>query len=208
MKKLAFIILLSVLIFGCGGRDWVSLTIDPDSQYISFSLRDANITQPFIFSSDTSANTGSVFYQTDSGKTWLQGEPSRTTKSVKKFSANWLLDDRDIKVTIQKEADRYTFSFTAEPDSGILKWGFNVSASKNEYFTRLFERVVDGPQQNSWQKGMSRALNLRGLQVDMIIKPTLSLYCPFYLSSNHYGLYIKGTWPGYYDFCKKNPDRV
>jgi len=36
----------------------------------------------------------------------------------------------------------------------------------------------------------------------MLIKPTLSLYCPFYLSSAGYGLFIEGTWPGHYDMCK------
>jgi alpha-glucosidase (family GH31 glycosyl hydrolase) len=42
-------------------------------------------------------------------------------------------------------------------------------------------------------------LNLRGEKVTMMTEPTLGLYTPFYLSSNNYGLFIEGTWPGTYD---------
>ena len=51
-------------------------------------------------------------------------------------------------------------------------------------------------------------MNLRGQEVEMLIEPTLSLYCPFYLSSNGYGLFIEGTWPGNYDICKSDPAMV
>ena len=44
------------------------------------------------------------------------------------------------------------------------------------------ERVVDGPQQASWAPGITAAMNLRGRKVDMIVKPTTSIYAPFYLS--------------------------
>jgi hypothetical protein len=43
------------------------------------------------------------------------------------------------------------------------------------------ERVVDGPQQASWAPGIN--MNLRGQKVDMIAKPTTSVYAPFYISS-------------------------
>jgi len=49
---------------------------------------------------------------------------------------------------------------------------------------------------------------MNGQKVDMIIKPTLSLYCPFYISSNGYGLFVEGTWPGNYDIGKTNPELI
>ena len=40
------------------------------------------------------------------------------------------------------------------------------------------ERVVDGPQGASWAPGLETAMNLRGQKVDMIMKPTTSVYAP------------------------------
>ena len=111
-------------------------------------------------------------------------------------------------ITIDKKDEAYRYRFHAEPSSGITGWGMNLSSTPDEYFTGLFERVVDGPQADSWKEGITEAMNLRGQSVDMIIKPTLSLYTPFYLSSNGYGLFVNGTWPGYYDFCKTNAGLV
>jgi len=51
-------------------------------------------------------------------------------------------------------------------------------------------------------------MNLRGQKLDMLVKPTLSLYAPFYLSSRGYSVFAKGTWPGLFDFAKARPDRV
>ncbi len=51
-------------------------------------------------------------------------------------------------------------------------------------------------------------MNLRGQKVDMIVKPTLSVYAPFYLSSRGYGVFVKGNWPGFFDFCASDPQRV
>jgi len=44
--------------------------------------------------------------------------------------------------------------------------------------------------------------------VDMIVKPTMSVYAPFYLSSRGYAVFVKGTWPGRFDFCARDPHRV
>ena len=33
----------------------------------------------------------------------------------------------------------------------------------------------------------------------MYVKPTLSMYGPFYLASGGYGLYAETTWPGSFD---------
>jgi len=70
------------------------------------------------------------------------------------------------------------------------------------------ERVVDGPQAASWAPGRKEAMNLRGQKVEMILKPTTSVYAPFYLSSRGYAVFVKGNWPGYFDFCASDPQRV
>jgi alpha-glucosidase (family GH31 glycosyl hydrolase) len=42
----------------------------------------------------------------------------------------------------------------------------------------------------------------------MILKPTTSVYAPFYISSRGYGLFVKGNWPGWFDFCNTDPRLV
>ena len=83
-----------------------------------------------------------------------------------------------------------------------------MGASGDEYFTGLMERTVDGDQELSWAPGIKEAMNLRGQVITMIVKPTVSLYCPFYISSRNYSLFVEGTWPGSYDFCKTEPNLV
>jgi alpha-glucosidase (family GH31 glycosyl hydrolase) len=70
------------------------------------------------------------------------------------------------------------------------------------------ERVVDGPQVRSWETGIQEAMNLRGQKVDMIVKPTTSVYAPFYLSSKNYAVFVQGDWPGHFDFAVSDPKRV
>ncbi len=67
---------------------------------------------------------------------------------------------------------------------------------------------MDGHQRESWAPGITEAMNLRGQKVEMIIKPTTSVYAPFYLSSRGYGVFARTNWPGMYDFCASDPDRV
>src|SRR5262249_13370613 len=117
-------------------------------------------------------------------------------------------DGRLIRVSVTPQAGAFTVVFNATPDAGIIRWGLAVEALQNEYYTGLMERVVDGPQQASWAPGITAALNLRGQRLDMLVKPTLSLYAPFYLSSRGYALFAKGTWPGVFDFAQAKPDRV
>jgi alpha-glucosidase (family GH31 glycosyl hydrolase) len=117
-------------------------------------------------------------------------------------------DDRVVTVSVTPQGDDYTIELTALPDSDIIRWGFAVEAAEGEYFTGLMERVVDGRQQESWAPGITEAMDLRGQKVDMILKPTLSVYAPYYISSRGYGLFVKTDWPGTYDFCVDDPQRV
>jgi len=68
--------------------------------------------------------------------------------------------------------------------------------------------VVDGPQQASWAPGIAPGLDLRGQKIDLLVKPTLAVYAPFYVSSRGYALYARGTWPGTIDFAAADPSRV
>ncbi|TAL04621.1 MAG: alpha-glucosidase, partial [Verrucomicrobia bacterium] len=102
----------------------------------------------------------------------------------------------------------FILKLSAQPSADIVKWGLAVDAGKKEYFTGLMERVVDGRQEASWASGIKQAMNLRGQKVDMILKPTTSVYAPFYISSRGYGVFAKTDWPGFYDFCASDSRRV
>lgn len=152
-----------------------------------------------------------LFFETAAGKTMLpgkltvtsRGKPGRSLEAREK-----LADGRLVTVTVASEGKDYTVRFNAQPNADITRWGFAVDAVANEYFTGLMERVVDGPQQASWARGIQQALDLRGQKVDMILKPTTSVYAPFYLSSRGYAVFAKTDWPGTYDFCVSDPNRV
>jgi alpha-glucosidase (family GH31 glycosyl hydrolase) len=124
------------------------------------------------------------------------------------MAATRLADGRLVTVTVKPDGKNYNLTLSAQPDGDILKWGFAVAAAPDEYFTGVMERVVDGPQAYSWSKDISTAMNLRGQRVDMILKPTTSVYAPFYLSSRGYAAFAETDWPGEFDFCANDPDRV
>jgi alpha-glucosidase (family GH31 glycosyl hydrolase) len=150
-----------------------------------------------------------IYYETASGKIFL---PSALTSTVKKSgqleASQKMPDGRTIKLSIIPAGKNFNISLTASPAEGISKWGLAIDSAPNEFYTGLMERVVDGPQQASWAPGIKEAMNLRGQKVDMIIKPTTSVYAPFYLSSRGYSVFVKGDWPGYFDFASSDPDQV
>src|SRR5579862_2505544 len=59
-------------------------------------------------------------------------------------------DGRVLRVSVKPDGDNFAVRFDAKPSVGIAKWGFAVDAEQSEYFTGLMERVVDGPQRDSW----------------------------------------------------------
>ncbi len=117
-------------------------------------------------------------------------------------------DGRKVSVAVRAKGDTFTVSLTAEPSIGIQKWGMSIAAEPKEYFTGVMERVVDGPQAASWKPGITEAMNLRGQKIEMILKPTTSVYAPFYISSRGYAAFVQGNWPGHYDFCSSDASRV
>ena len=149
------------------------------------------------------------FYETASGVSALPEQlTGKLRAGAKSEGHSKMQDGRVVTISYEPEGNNYVVRMTANPTPGILRWGFSVDCGKDDYFTGLMERLVDGPQQETWAPGRAEAMNLRGEQVDMILKPTLSVYAPFYLSSRGYALFVEGTWPGHFDFCAANPERV
>ncbi len=77
--------------------------------------------------------------------------------------------------------------------------GLSLALREKESLYGLMERTVPGKQALSWKPGVGRGLDLRGLAVEMKVRPTLSLYEPFLVSSRGWSLLVKGTWPGRFD---------
>ena len=202
--SLIFVLLFTLL--SCNNEKLAKIEYSGDGN-IYIVINDENVKAPLAIKSGET-NDGAIYYETESGKFFLSGKPSELKSTDSEFNAEWILESRTVFISIKKGLSGYDYSFKAEPDSDITGWGISLAATSDEYFTGLFERVVDGVQTESWKKGITTAMNLRGEAVDMLIKPTVSLYRPFYISSNGYGIFTKGTWPGHYDFCKSDPERV
>lgn len=204
----SILVILTFILCSCNHDHIAKLSFPGPNYHVQLEIKNHVTGEPLNIIGSSDNQEGAVFFETNKGITWLAGKPEKLKQTDYELVANWKLDQRKVKLIINKEDDIITFSFNTEPSDDILKWGIRIAATENEYFTGLFERVVDGNQQESWKRAISESMNLRGQQVDMIIKPTLSLYCPFYLSSENYGLFFKGTWPGHYDFCSSDPNRV
>ncbi|MHC4123007.1 MAG: TIM-barrel domain-containing protein [Planctomycetota bacterium] len=184
----------------------VNLKYFGSENYVSFEIINENLKGTFCI---TAENTGCIFYETSEGRVYLSGQPLNTKKIKNGFHGCWQDSNaRNIQILITPKDNNYYISFSAEPSCDIIKWGLSIKVCPDEFFTGCFERVIDGSQELSWQKGIKQALDLRDQTVEMSIKPSLSLYCPFYISSNGYGLFTEGTWPGSYDFCKSEPNLV
>lgn len=149
-----------------------------------------------------------LYYETGIGRTEL---PVQLKAKAGQAAMEWLMqtkDGRSASIEVIPEEDNFTIRFSAQPSAGIAKWGFCIDSPKDEYITGLMERVVDGPQEASWAPGRREAMNLRGQKVEMLVKPTTSVYAPFYLSSRNYGLFVKTDWPGVYDFAATDPGKI
>jgi alpha-D-xyloside xylohydrolase len=204
--KIVISFLIVFLAFACKKENLIEFAVDQNTQFVRIALNGNKENNPIIF--EATPQTGSIFYETNKGKYWLKGTPETLQNDSNQFVAEWKSENRIIRITFIKTTGKYNFSFAAQPSDNILKWGFNIKAVKDEFFTGLFERVVDGDQGESWKEGIKQTMNLRGQSVNMLIRPTLSLYCPFYLSSKGYGIFIEGTWPGHYDFGKSDQNLV
>lgn len=187
----------------------VKMDLAGPEQYVLFELHSAALDKPLVVANDTESGKGAIFFETANGRTWLRGEPMWTKADAEGFQGKWSSgDDRVVSVSIVPDGRDYLVTLGCEPDHDILKWGFNLAAEPDEFFTGLFERTVDGDQEESWREGITEAMDLRGQSVDMILRNTMGMYAPFYISSRGYGLFVHGTWPGRYDLCKEREDLV
>ncbi|MFC1568732.1 glycoside hydrolase family 31 protein [bacterium] len=198
------IIILVLFTTWVTGQSPISIQLKNDFPVLSIEnpAGDPVIIQPI------SPLIGSIGFASTGDMEWLKGKPEQTEGSNQ---YTWTINatDQVSLHVIQDEVDlNLHFTWTGINIKKPDKWFINFASDQHEYFTGIFERVVDGHQNNSWEKGIQTALNLRGERVEMKLKPTVSAYAPFYLSSKKYGLYVKGTWPGTFDFCKKYDQTV
>ncbi len=153
--------------------------------------------------------TGAIGYELNGDIIWVKGQPEISMKSDSTASYTWNNNGDKVVLKVTDTGKDKNFTFNLESSAGQpSQWFVNISAGENEYFTGVFERVVDGNQNESWRKGITEAMNLRGEKVDVKLKPTVSAYSPFYISSANYGIFVHGTWPGIIDFCKEKSDLV
>src|ERR1017187_738343 len=184
------VLFASILLAGCTSTRTVTVSLPAPSKICPFKI-------------------DGLFYETATGRTPLPAIPFTKTQAGPGQQAETKMPDgRVVTISVTPDGNDFSIRLSATPDADIVKWGLAVDADTNEYFTGLMERVVDGPQQASWATNLTAAMNLRGEKVDMIVKPTLSVYAPFYISSRGYAVFVKGNWPGRFDFCASDPKQV
>jgi alpha-glucosidase (family GH31 glycosyl hydrolase) len=199
MKRTAFFLVTILILTSC-----VFGKADVEYKDGAFIVTSPHLKQPLSIGS---AKTP-MFLETGEGKLYLKEAPA-ISKYYGNLTAVWNLPGRKkITVSFVKNKDSFNIDLKAAGYDNIVQWGFSLNALDGEYFTGIMERVVDGEQELSWAPGIKEAMDLRGQYITMIVKPTVSLYCPFYLSSRNYSLFVKGTWPGTYDFCKSASNLV
>jgi len=199
------ILVLVPLFISCGTSDnIVKIKVDGNGYPL---IENALFDDDALVLTSINENIGSIGYELNNEITWVKGLPEiNFIDSVTEYT--W--KNEEIKMSIIKSGMdvEYELMYINEENVKPSKWYLNVKAQEGEYFTGLFERVVDGRQNNSWADNIQTAMDLRGETVEMKLKPTVSAYAPFYVSSANYGMFVKGTWPGMYDFCKSTPDVV
>ena len=168
--------------------------------------RQRSITLQSINLKNRSLRIDGLFFETASGRATIPIINTIITSRARTIAAD--VAGHKITILIQPQGSNFNLSLTAQPNTDITKWGIAIDSTSNEYYTGLMERVIDGPQAKSWAQGIQEAMNLRGQKVDMIVKPTTSIYAPYYLSSRGYATFVKGNWPGYFEFAVSDPRRV
>jgi alpha-glucosidase (family GH31 glycosyl hydrolase) len=206
-RILSVIALIFVIgLTGCQSKYPAKILNTGDSSYASFKI-DNPYGAPVTISSGE--DFGGIGYELKENIIWVKGQPEIKSESEGNTVYTW--ENAGQKVVMQIADKGRDKNITLKLDSSEeqpAQWFLNIAAGNNEYYTGIFERVVDGPQDESWKKGITTALNLRGERVEVKLKPTVSAYAPFYISSENYGISVNGTWPGVVDFCKANPNLV
>ncbi len=187
-------------------EDNISVTLKNDFPVLEFK----NIPSKELIIAPENKECGSIGFTVNGQNVWVKGMPDISEPTENGIVYSWNTEnEKEIRLTIKNINDDMDFMLNVFPESTpVEKWLINFKATQNEYFTGIFERVVDGHQNKSWADNIQTALNLRKKNIEVKLKPTVSAYAPFYISSNNYGFYVYGTWPGNIDFCKKNENLV
>ncbi|MBN2699397.1 MAG: hypothetical protein JXR52_11285 [Bacteroidales bacterium] len=199
-KLFFFTILMSLVLIGCESIHPVRVQTDAND-YLIITLPNPHGQDIILKSPD--ADAGSVGFESGGTLHWVKGHPVKTGQDKTDRQFLWVTGQGDSLVMSVLYDERHNPLFKMK-GTQATRYFVNLEATEDEYFTGIFERVVDGPQKNSWKEGIQTGLNLRGERVEMKLKPTVSAYAPFYISSNNYSFFANGTWPGVFDFCKEN----
>ena len=156
------------------------------------------------------SNLPALFYETDAGSRAVRGDPMVQRTDADGYRATYALESgRHAEIAVQWTAAETLLvtlrvEVDAAADGNIRRLGAQMPVASGEHFVGLLERTIDNPGADGYP--LSAALDLRGQIVSMVVKPTASLYLPFYLSSAGYGLFVEGTWPGVFDLAASRSD--
>lgn len=122
-------------------------------------------------------------------------------------------DAGSVDVTIRFLTDR-TIEVSIDPgsaDAPVDAIGVAWATPPDESFYGLTQRLRDSPPLAPWTDveipydelfpPEAGTLDRRGEMVEMYVRPTQSLYAPFYHSSRGYGVAVDGTTPGVFDLA-------
>ncbi len=207
--RIIFYTVISFLVLSaCTGPGKIDIALDTKSEFPVI-----NITNPSgkeVVISPVSPTKGSIGFEKNGLITWIKGMPAGH-KNANMKNYIWEIEPgTDVRLQVTKENGDLDLQLFLDNESNNTadRWYVNLKAGEDEYLTGLLERVVDGRQNLSWQDGIKTAMNLRGENIEMKLKPTVSAYSPFYISSAGYGFFVRGTWPGVFDMCKEFPDII
>ncbi|NBB76109.1 MAG: hypothetical protein GVY02_01910, partial [Bacteroidetes bacterium] len=205
----ACLVLLALLLFGFTGcqNDKSEQQFEVTSDPLGFSITGESFGKGIEISNlDKSA----LFYVTQSDTHFVSSADSVVKVTNNQYEAFFqTTKGRNARIELDVEMNGViSLRFSINPDSGIVRKGITIAADADESFYGLMERVVDGDQSLSWQPGLEEAIDLRGQKLTMVVKPTVSIYQPFYVSSGGYGVFTHGTWSGEYDMAASNPEQV
>ena len=175
--------------------------VNPGNSKFSLQLvqKSRNKTFELVAKDDVSA----LFYVTEKGEQYLTGLDDVIENNETVYSAEYeTTDGRKAVVSIEKTEDSFmVVDLKVTPARGVKQIGATIKSLPGEGYYGLMERTVDGNQTNSWNSQIKVGLNLRGQKVTMLVRPTLGLYEPFYVSTEGYGLMVNSICPGKYDLA-------
>ena len=199
--RIGVALLLACLVISCQGPRGIRLEVD-EHGFPLLELRN-----PFgntIVIEAPSNDTGSLGIEINNQLLCARGMPVLVYSKKNATTYTWDLNGQDsLMLKVMPQDGSYKMEIYSNTGH-VTGCCINIRAGDDEFFTGVLERVVDGPQALSWSEGIRTAMNLRGLKVGVKLKPTVSAYAPFYITSANYSFFAEGTWPGTMEFCREN----